>query len=274
MHPRILRILSDHGISRDAFRKALAEAVRLAGDETQVSPRMQMCAALCAKPGGSLCDVGGSVSLYLVVLKSLGMDVTVVDTLPYLDVAHLQIGGFKDKTLRRLDLFEKIGIRIDRQDAFAMTLPTDSFDVACAFETIEHFSQSPKPVLEEMRKALKPGGRLCLSVPNIARLQARLRLLSGISPYERYSYYFDNGNPYFGHHREMTVAEMAYIPKALGLDVVRLFSSDIPYESMKRQNLLKKASLAFNNRTGLTDFLLPTGLHKHIWLEAQKPTES
>src|SRR5262249_16877932 len=127
-----------------------------------------------------------------------------------------------------------------------------------------------KPVLEQMHTSLKSGGRLCLSVPNIARIQARLRLLFGTSPYERYSYYFDNGNPFYGHHREMTVSEVGYIPKALGMTTVRLFSSDIPYESMKRQNPLKKAVLAFNNRTGFTDFILPRGTHKHIWLEASK----
>jgi SAM-dependent methyltransferase len=271
MHPRISGILAQRGMPRDRFEGALAQAVRLAGDEVEVSPRMQLCAALCAEPGARLVDVGGSVSLYLVVLQQLGMGITVVDTLPYLEVEHLQVGDFKDKTLRRIELFEKLGIAIDRRDAFSMTLPADAYDVACAFETIEHFPQSPKPVLEEMRRSLIPGGRLCLSVPNVARLQTRMRVLAGYSPYERYSYYFDNGNPFFGHHREMTVAEMAYIPKALGLETVRLFTSDIPYESMKRPNPLKKAVLEFYNRTGITDWLLPRGFHKHVWLEARKP---
>jgi SAM-dependent methyltransferase len=274
MHPRVSRILAERGIARERFERALAEAVRLAGDEAEVSARMQLCAALCAEPGGRLVDVGGSVSFYLVVLRQLGMEITVVDTLPYLEVEHLQIGGFKDKTLRRIALFEKLGIAIDRRDAFSMTLPSESYDVACAFETIEHFPQSPKPVLAQMRDALVPGGRMCISVPNIARLQARMRLLLGTSPHERYAYYFHNGNPFYGHHREMTVQEVGYIPGALEMETVRLFSSDIPYESMKAQNALKKAALAFSNATGITDWVLPRGFHKHVWLEARKPAAS
>jgi 2-polyprenyl-3-methyl-5-hydroxy-6-metoxy-1,4-benzoquinol methylase len=270
MHPRISQILSRRGIARDRFEKALAQAVQLAGDEPWVSPRMQLCAAMTAKPGGSLCDAGGSTSMYLVVLACLDMEVTVIDPLPYLDVDHLRIGELREKTLRRLELFEKLGIHIDRRDVFTVELAPDSYDVCCAFETIEHFSQSPKPVLAQLTKALVPGGRLCLSVPNIARLQARMKLLLGKSPYERYQYYFDHGNPYHGHHREMTVQEVAYIPKALDLEVVRLFTSDIPYESAKKKNTLQKALLAFSNRTGLSDLILPTGTHKHIWLEAMK----
>jgi SAM-dependent methyltransferase len=270
MHPRVSRILAERKVSRAHFEKALAEAVRLAGDEAAVSPRMQLCAALCAEPGARLIDVGGSISLYLVVLQALGMRITVVDTLPYLDVDHLQVGDFKDKTLRRIALFERLGIAIDRRDIFEMELEPQSCEVTCAFETIEHFAQSPKPVLTQMRDALAPGGRMCLSVPNIARLQTRMRLLLGGSPHERYSYYFHHGNPFYGHHREMTVKEVAYIPEALGMETVRLFSSDIPYESMKTPNTLKKATLAFSNATGLTDWVLPRGMHKHIWLEAQK----
>jgi SAM-dependent methyltransferase len=185
-------------------------------------------------------------------------------------VDHLQVGDFKDKTLRRIALFERLGIAIDRRDIFGMTLPPESCEVACAFETIEHFPQSPKPVLTQMRDALVPGGRMCLSVPNVARLQTRLQLLAGGSPYERYSYYFHSGNPFYGHHREMTVKEVGYIPEALEMETVRVFSSDIPYESMKKQSALKKATLAFYNATGFTDWVLPRGMHKHIWLEARK----
>ena len=41
--------------------------------------------------------------------------------------------------------------------------------------------------------------------------------------------------------------------------------------SMKKKNLLQRAALAFNNRTGFTDMILPPTLRKHVWLEARKP---
>lgn len=270
MHPRVSRVLAERKIPRDLFERALADAVARAGDEAQVSPRMQLCAALVAEPGGRLCDVGGSVSLYLVVLKLIGMEVTVVDTLPYLDVAHLQIGGFRDKTLRRLDLFDRLGIVIDRRDVFTAELPAERYDAVCAYETIEHFAQSPKPVLTRMTAALGAGGRLCLSVPNVARLEMRLRVLGGRTPHESYAYYFEHGNPYFGHYREMTIGEMGHVAKALGLETLRLFTTDMSYESLKRKNVVQRAALAFNNRTGFSDMILPTTMRSRVWLEARK----
>jgi hypothetical protein len=149
--PRIPQVLSRRGIPRDRFANALVEAVRLTGAGPGVSPRMQLRAPVTAQPGGRLRDAGGNTSLYLVVLSCLGMDVTVIDPLPYLEVEHLQIGELKDKTtLRRLELFEKLGIKIDRRDVFTVELAPEQYEVCCTFETIEHFSQSPKPVLKQM----------------------------------------------------------------------------------------------------------------------------
>ena len=118
------------------------------------------------------------------------MDITVVDTLPYLDVAHLQIGGFRDKTLRRLDLFDKLGIAIARQDVFSASLPASRYDVTARTKPSSTFHSRRNRCWKAMVKALKAGGRLCLSVPNVARIEMRLRVLGGRTPHESYADYF------------------------------------------------------------------------------------
>lgn len=50
-------------------------------------------------------------------------------------------------------------------DALAFPLPENHYDVIVSFETLEHLRE-PRPFLERLYSALKPGGRLLLSVPN------------------------------------------------------------------------------------------------------------
>jgi SAM-dependent methyltransferase len=51
-------------------------------------------------------------------------------------------------------------------------LPSASFDVVCLWHVVEHIPQ-PRPVLEALRRSLKPGGRLFCEVPNAGSVMAR-----------------------------------------------------------------------------------------------------
>lgn len=231
---------------------------------------MQIAASLAAAPGGRLCDVGGSTSAYLVVAHVLGTQVTVVDTLPYVDQDEAAAPGFSAEVRRRMDLFDRIGIRIERADIYATGLPEAAYDAAVAFETIEHFPHSPKPVLTAMAASLKPGGRLCLSTPNIARIEMRLRLLAGRTVHERFEPFFHDGTPYLGHHREYTLSEFRALPRLLGLEPVEVFAANVAYESRKRKTAAQRLLISLEERHGLGDRLLPPTWRKHVWLEARR----
>jgi SAM-dependent methyltransferase len=56
------------------------------------------------------------------------------------------------------------------------------FDAVLAGDTLEHLNQ-PERMLAMIRDALPPGGRLLLSVPNVANVYVRLNLLCGRFPY-------------------------------------------------------------------------------------------
>jgi len=56
-----------------------------------------------------------------------------------------------------------------------------SFDVVVAGELFEHL-QFPDALVGEIRRVLRPGGKLAGSVPNAFRVQSRLRFLRGSPP--------------------------------------------------------------------------------------------
>lgn len=93
--------------------------------------------------------------------------------------------------------------RLAHADATSMPLTTDSIDLVVSFETIEHVPDARALVLE-IRRVLRPGGRLVLSTPNRA-----------FGPPERHT-----GNPF--HIHEFTAEELREI---LGeaFDDVRLY---------------------------------------------------
>ncbi len=73
-------------------------------------------------------------------------------------------------------------------------------------DVIEHLLHSPKPVLQEIFRVLKPGGVCVATTPNSMRLTVRARVLAGYSNWHDLDDFFDH-DFHAGHHHEYTIDE-------------------------------------------------------------------
>jgi SAM-dependent methyltransferase len=64
-----------------------------------------------------------------------------------------------------------------------LDFPDNYFDYALASEVLDYVFD-PDAVLAEVRRVLKPGGKLIITVPNLASFGNRLLMLLGRSPYQ------------------------------------------------------------------------------------------
>ncbi|OGR81067.1 MAG: hypothetical protein A2X32_08985 [Elusimicrobia bacterium GWC2_64_44] len=124
-------------------------------------------AVLDCRPGDKILDAGCGAGNLLEKLK--GFDVTGVDiSETLLAQARARISG-------------QAGACVMFGNAEALPFPDATFDRAVCSEILEHVL-NPETVLAELRRVVKPGGRIVLTVPNegLISLTKKLVLLTGL----------------------------------------------------------------------------------------------
>lgn len=97
-----------------------------------------------------------------------------------------------------------------------LALEDGAFDLIVFSEVLEHLQGNPHHAFGELLRALRPGGRMVLTTPNLARLASRLRLALGRTPLETV------GPPgWGGHFREYTLHEVRALAVSAGFRVER-----------------------------------------------------
>jgi len=167
----------------------------------------------------TLLDVGAGMGVVAAACAKLGMTTWSVDNRPAHSPEHERIRkhfgiGYQE--------YNAITDRLDFADA--------SFDVVNCNDMIEHLHGSPKPLLSECLRVLKPGGWLIITTPNHAALHNRLFLLFGGSTYHSIVDWFHNPvwrKPvYTAHIREYTIPEMRYMLSEAGFTHVDVHGED------------------------------------------------
>jgi len=110
---------------------------------------------------GALLDIGCGMGRISLELQNRGYDVTGID--------------FSSVAVRRA-VERRVKAQVSDVDADGLRFPDATFDVAWAGDVIEHLFD-PIFALKEVRRVLKPGGVLLMTVPNDFMLTTRLRLL-------------------------------------------------------------------------------------------------
>ena len=98
-----------------------------------------------------------------------------------------------------------------------------TFDCVLFCEIIEHLQMDPVAVLREIKRVLRPHGRLILTTPNVARLENVARLVSGANIYDPYSGY----GPYGRHNREYTRHDLFLLLDYCGFELEVMFTADV-----------------------------------------------
>jgi SAM-dependent methyltransferase len=100
----------------------------------------------------------------------------------------------------------------------AMPLDASVADAVLLADVIEHLPGSPLPLLEEIRRVLRPGGRLVLTTPNATRIHARLKLLAGRSVWPPLHVILGEDAIHPSHHREYTRSDLETVLTLAGYD--------------------------------------------------------
>jgi SAM-dependent methyltransferase len=179
---------------------------------------------------GPVLDVGGWPGDMSCILSSMGMKVTLLDKVVSRPIrkAHDSASGrwVLDGSTTLEHRCAEYGVStlecdIEREP---IPLPEQAVDCIIFTEVIEHLRVGLLHALRELRRVLKPGGKLILSTPNLLSLQNRISFLLGRMDYDTLEKPFDalaaeERIGHGGHFRVFSLPELMHLLNETGFEV-------------------------------------------------------
>src|SRR5438876_4828491 len=131
-----------------------------------------------ARPGARVLDFGSGPMDKTAALQLLGYRCSATDDLQ--DFWHLA----GDNRAKILGFAKTMGIDFHLADRFAFE--SNSFDMAIMCDVLEHIHDSPRTLLNNLLRIIKPQGYLMILVPNAVNLRKRVAVLCGRTTLPKY----------------------------------------------------------------------------------------
>jgi len=205
-------------------------------------------------PPAKVVELGSAPGDQIAAIARLGYEATSVD----LGAAEDGWGGSGEPGYFR-GLLDDAGVThiTWNLDEVPYPLPDSAFDAVLLTEVLEHLREYPARSLQEIRRILRPGGRLYLTTPNAAYVVNRIRLLTGRTVHSPLHDWI-GGMPHARHAREYTFAEVEGILGYAGLRVVWRESRHFHVESGREGQLARAGKLVLDRVATVRDTLGPS----------------
>lgn len=175
---------------------------------------------------GSILEIGAGPYLFHVLLRAVFPKATVVGSNFFdHDIFSTRIGSVLQRlhSPRLGETLEFDYPTFNLETVHPYPYPAGSFDVVYFCETLEHLVVNPLRVFREIRRILRPGGHLVVTLPNALRLTNVAAMLAGRNFYDLYCV----GNGVHGrHNREFSLPEVRGLLEGDGFEVVRAETRD------------------------------------------------
>lgn len=126
-----------------------------------------------------------------------------------------------DRTNHLENRLQQVGIGFKTCDLDNEPIPFEDeyFDLVIFTEVLEHIFAPPTGIVTEIKRIIRPSGKLILSVPNIATLSKRVKFLFGITPLDDANDQMKKWLHGHGHIHEYTKKEIFSLCKSINFKI-------------------------------------------------------
>jgi SAM-dependent methyltransferase len=197
---------------------------------TQAAPRLYKTGKIFNlfenKNIGNVLDIGSFFGYMPFILRNQAKSVTVLEAADPAINSLIKLYESSDIRVSIIDLFDVFGPTLTAEHR--LEFPDATFDTILCWETMEHFGFNPVKFVREIYRILKPGGRVCITVPNKASFQSCYALVTArhethsISAYFQFEDYMTgNKKVFYGYHwREYSPLELSALFSKVGFNVI------------------------------------------------------